>query len=65
MLTQAQLRANLDASYLRDKAQYSGRKPNEVGVVVHAAHAGWSQFVHGAIPADDDGGHQRSSLTIW
>jgi hypothetical protein len=33
--TQYELRAYLDATYLRDKAQYSGRKPNEVGVVVH------------------------------
>jgi hypothetical protein len=33
--TQYELRAYLDATYLRDKAQYSGRKPNEVGVIVH------------------------------
>ena len=34
--TQYDLRAALDATYLRGKAQYSGRKPNEVGVKVHA-----------------------------
>lgn len=34
--TQYDLRAALDATYLRGKAQYSGRKPNEVGVKIHA-----------------------------
>ena len=54
--TQYELRAYLDATYLRDKAQYSGRKPNEVGVVVHLRTPDGRKSYTAQYPHDHDRG---------
>ena len=59
---QTSTRADLDATYLRGKAQYSGRKPNEQGVKVHARTPDGLHEYTAQFPASMTGAMQRIEL---